>query len=385
MNDPIFADFLKWVRDTALPLWTVRDLDLARGGFFERMMPDGAMTMDPRRARVTGRQIYVFSTAKALGWNEGGAETTVQHGLKWLFSHHLSQDDIVIPVVDDAGRALQANFDLYDQAFTLFGLAAAASVGKDNEKLGAAANRLRDRMVQGWKHPVAGFEEANPRTVPLKANPHMHMLEASLAWEAISEDDEWRHLADEIVELCLSRFLIPPHGALHEFFDGDWRPILSAPDDVVEPGHQAEWAWLLIRWGKSRNRQDALAAAKRLMAIAEGPGTDRRHNLYLNELGSDLAVRDPRMRLWPQTERIKALIALVTITDDVLDRDKLNTLLRDAVAGLMKFSEHPIAGSWWEHIDPDGNAMVEPARASSLYHIICAANELHRHLSMPTS
>lgn len=385
MNEIVETTFLEWVSKTALPLWSTHGLDHVQGGFFERMMPDGTMTADPRRARLAGRQIYVFATAEALGWEQDYSRTIVRHGLEWLFSNHFSIDDIVIPVVDSSGMAIRSGFDLYDQAFVLFGLAAAASIGEDTGKLHARARILRERMLGGWRHPVAGFEEANPRTLPLKANPHMHMLEASLAWEAISDDQEWRVLADEIVELCLSRFLCAPHGALHEFFDGDWRPILDHPDDVVEPGHQAEWAWLLIRWGKSRNRPEAIAAAKQLIAIAEGPGKDFRYNLYFNELGPDLAVRDPHMRLWPQTERVKALIALITISDDVDERSKIESQLQEAVSGLLKFSYHPIAGSWWEHIDPDGKPVHEPARASSLYHIMCAANELQRYLASRVS
>jgi len=381
MSDAIFQDFLTWLRQIALPLWASRGVDGAHGGFLERMMPDGSMTDDPRRARVSGRQIYVFSTAGALGFDQGDARRLVRHGLDWMLANHISDQNIIVPVVNAAGTPQHSHFDLYDQAFALFGFAAAASIGEDTQELNSKARILREHMLDGWKHPFAGFEEANPRSLPLKANPHMHMLEASLAWEAISDDSEWGNLTDELVELCLARFLLPPHGALHEFFDGDWRPMMIAPNDVVEPGHQAEWAWLLIRWGKSRNRPDAFEAARRLISIVEGPGKDVPQGLLVNELGPDLEIRDARMRLWPQTERIKALIALIGIAEDGQEIRKTELLLAEAVNGLMRFFEHPVAGSWWEHIGHDGKSINEPARASSLYHIVCAANELTHYLA----
>jgi mannose-6-phosphate isomerase len=38
----------------------------------------------------------------------------------------------------------------------------------------------------------------------------------------------------------------------------------------------------------------------------------------------------------------------------------------------MRFFDHPVAGAWWEHLDVAGDPIIEPTRASSLYHIMCA-------------
>ncbi len=82
----------------------------------------------------------------------------------------------------------------------------------------------------------------------------MHMLEAALAWDEAAPDPLWRDLADEIAELCLSRFLHSETGALLELFDGDWNPLSEGDQAAVEPGHQFEWAWLLARWGRLAGR-----------------------------------------------------------------------------------------------------------------------------------
>lgn len=379
MNHKVFQDFFDHIESYILPLWFTRGLDIENGGFFERMLPDGSMTDDPRRARVCSRQIYSFATAKRMAIFEQ-AGVAVDHGLRWMRARHLTADNRVIPVVDSNGNPQSLTFDLYDQAFCLFGLAAAHSIRDDQNEIVNLADSIKHRMEEGWKHPFAGFEECRPRSLPLKANPHMHMLEASLAWEAETGKTQWSMLADELVELCLSRFLSPTTGALHEFYDGDWNIMSCTDQDVVEPGHQAEWAWLLIRWGRSRAREDAISIAKRLIAIGEGEGRNERQRLLINELDPLLSVRDPRMRLWPQTERIKSLIALVSITEQSKARADLEEALVEAVLGLMRYFDHPVRGSWWEHIAPDGNPIREPARASSLYHIMCAARELGRYL-----
>jgi mannose-6-phosphate isomerase len=365
-----FAALRQWLLRSALP--RANGIGRDAQGFHERFAADGAILDDPRRARVAGRQIYVFATAERMGWGDE-ARPALRHALDFMTHHLAGTDGIVIPTVDRRGRPVKSGFDLYDQAFVLFGLAAAAAVGERSEELRATAQGLRDRMIAGWKHPHAGFEEAQPRTLPLKANPHMHMLEAALAWAAIDTDPVWTALADELAELCLARFLHPASGALHEYYDGNWRFLDHDGLDVVEPGHQFEWAWLLIGWGQARGRTDAIAAARRLVTLAEARGVSPTQALAVNELNADLSVRDARLRLWPQTERIKAHVALAGIARDDAERDAAERMADIATRGLLRFFDHPVEGLWWEHLDPEGRPVVEPARTSSLYHICCAA------------
>lgn len=358
--------------EASFPLWSTIGLD-DTDGFIERLAPNGQPLHDKRRARLVGRQVYSFAAAETLGW-DGPARAVVRRGVAFLLNHVIDGSR-VIPLVDPDGSPASEGFDLYDQAFVLFGLAAAAGVGERTEELTATARAILDGMAD-WRHPEAGFEESLPRSLPLKANPHMHMLEASLAWAEVDQDPRWNRLADEIAELCLRRFLDPKTGALREYFDGDWGLLDDPEYDVVEPGHQFEWAWLLTRWGLSRKRDDALMAARRLIEIAEIYGVSDQ-NMAVNELGPDLSLRDGRHRLWPQTERIKAFVAAGWIAQNAEARD---AALKVSVAarGLLRFFEHPVKGAWWEHLGPDGAPHEEASRASSLYHITCAVLEMNK-------
>jgi mannose/cellobiose epimerase-like protein (N-acyl-D-glucosamine 2-epimerase family) len=64
-------------------------------------------------------------------------------------------------------------------------------------------------------------------------------------------------MADEIAELALSKFIDPKSGGLREYYDGDWNAAPGVDGRIVEPGHQFEWAWLLLRWGQLAGRDDA--------------------------------------------------------------------------------------------------------------------------------
>jgi mannose-6-phosphate isomerase len=367
--------FFDWLRSEALPLWSTTGVD-SQGGFIEQLTPDGQVIADVRRARLVARQIFAFRSAADHGWS-GPVERVVQHGLRALLDRHLTLEGQIVPRYIPAEDRGEGAFDLYDQAFVLFGLANGFAQICD-PRLEATALSVLAKMRANWAQPGGGFAEHRPAQAPLKANPHMHLLEAALAWMEASSYPAWHELAAEIVKLCLDRFIDPATGSLHEYFDTDWNIIASGQEAVVEPGHQAEWAWLLLRWQKIQSTDGLETAAARLMAIAEGEGLDRNQQRLINELNGDLSSRDRRLRLWPQTERIKALIAFQEAEADPEIRVDLEERLVQAVGGMLRYFDHPIAGSWWEHFDEQGKAMWEPARASSLYHIMGAANGLAR-------
>lgn len=376
------ARLTDWLFEKALPLWSETGTDWAQGGFFETIDQSGRPSTLPRRTRVVGRQIFAFAVSGAIGWR-GPSDRLVAHGLDYLKHRCLNHDGTVISVSRPDGTIVDRGFDLYDHAFALFGLAVARGAPSDHAENGAIARRMLMRIREGWSHPVAGFEESAPRTLPLKANPHMHLFEASLAWiESAAAGDRpvWSALADEIAELCLSRFIDSRTGALREFFDGAWRPIAGDEGRIVEPGHQFEWAWLLVRWGRRQRRPDALAAAARLIGLAEESGVDPVRGVAIMELWDDLTIKDDTARLWQQTERIKAWLSMAELAQTEEQRGHALGKVADAADGLQRYFDYPVPGGAWENMNEDGTFRREDARASSLYHITCAIAEMHRTL-----
>ncbi len=306
-------DWLKrWFLEDALPLWQRHGLDLHNGGFFEKLTGDLQPVEEPRRARLVARQIYVYAIADEMGWVGPSAEI-VAHGLDFITRRMLCDDGTVIASLRVDGTDIRDTYDPYDYAFVLFGLAAAAKC-LGAHTLAARAAKIRDRMIEQWAHPVAGFQECAPPKIPLKANSHMHLLEAFLAWEELNLPDAgiWRTLADGIVGLCLSYLIDPLTGAIEEFYDLDWRSLTGEAGGLIEPGHQFEWAWLLLRWANRRQRTDVMAQVFRLVQIGEDHGVDETRGVAINALGDDFSVRDASAKLWPQTERIKAWCALAS-------------------------------------------------------------------------
>ena len=359
--------FAEWLRLRALPAWST--LGLAGSGLFQEALTlEGRVASRPHRARVQARQIIVYAEAGRLGWS-GPWQRIVTEGLTRLDTCYLRDDGLSRSLVSARGESLDDTARLYDQAFVLLALATAHSGEVEAASTEVAAVRLRDTLL-AQALPNGGFREAGDH--PYQANAHMHLLEACLAWEAAGGDAGWTTLADRLVALAFSAFIDPEGGFLREFFRADWTPAEGEDGTLVEPGHQFEWAWLLIRYGRSRSDARALDAATRLYAAGRR-GVAGRPPIAIDALNADGSVRSRQGRLWPQTEWLKAALILA---ETASENDRA-ALLEDASSALQALWLYLTPdGLWHDKHLPGGGFVDEPAPASSLYHIMAGFQQL---------
>jgi mannose-6-phosphate isomerase len=362
----------EWLMADALPLWWDRGADHERGGFYELLSQTGQPAPVDRRARVQPRQIYSYAVGGRLGW-DGPWREAVAHGLDFFLARYRRPDGLFRTLVHIDGSPADETVWLYDQAFALLALCEASKAFPERADLRPLAKTLL-KALDGMRLAAGGFREAS-EAHPFQSNPHMHLLEACLAWSEIDDDQAWSDQADEIIGLSLNKF-IDAHGALHEFFASDWSLEPGVDGRIVEPGHQFEWAWLLERWARLRNRPDAHAAARRLYEIGATHGVDAQRGVAFDQLLDDFSIHQFQARLWPQTERIKAAVILAGSADTAEDRAAYEQDAVAAVAGLQLYLDAPTKGLWRDKMNPDGSFIDEPAPASSFYHIVCAIAEL---------
>lgn len=372
------SELKTWLFEKALPVWA-KGIDPEHGGFYERIFYDGRPDNINRRTRVAARQVYSYALAAKMGY-EGDTDSVIDAGLAWLSGPARRPDGFLYAVLDPKGAPVQPHYEFYDHAFALFAYAAAKNVRGEDLCLESEAVTLRDKMIATYKRADVGFEETQPPSFPLKANPHMHMFEACLAWIDLGieagGDTTWRDLAHEIAHLCRAKFLHPKTGALMEYFNADWSLAEGAKSRLVEPGHQFEWAWLFTRWAALSGDDSFLAPAKRLAEIGELYGTDPKRGVSFNSLNEDFTPHDATARLWPQTERMKAYVGLWrTAETDVERLDYVEKLIL-ATEGLKLYLPEHLSGFYYDRMDLDGGLVTESAPASTLYHIICAIDEL---------
>jgi mannose-6-phosphate isomerase len=370
----VCAQLTEWLLDHALPLWWKLGADHVRGGFHESLRVDGSATEDPRRARLHPRQIYAYSVAAQMSWN-GPVDTIVRHGVSYFLQHYSRPDWLFRTLVAADGRPIDDSAVLYDQSFALLGLAAAYDELDDLE-LRDRARELESELHRQLQHPLAGFEESALHTQPLLSNSHMHLLESALAWMDLDHQLRWQQLAGGIVELALSRF-VDAAGFVREFFARDWTPAAGEAGRIVEPGHQFEWAWLLLRWADRSGDRRCRDTGLRLIDLAETHGVDRKRGVAINSIRDDGLVLDAAARLWPQTERIKAACIAAEATQD----SQRLVAATEAARALLKYLDTPVKGLWHDLMKADGSFADTLVPASSLYHIVVAIAELRHTLA----
>lgn len=365
--------FEQWLMDRALPLWAKQGLDRAHGGFCDLVDMNGRAVAGPRRGRVQGRQTWVFALAGTMGWC-GPWKDVVRKGLDFALSHRRADGQLPGLIASD-GSILDETATLYDQTFLLLALSEARKHFPERRDFIEAAHRIYQTTIAARRNLAGGFVESAEQV--FQSNPHMHLLEASLAWREVEPGGIWDLLADEVAQLGLTR-MMDKNGAIREFYDANWSPVAGAAGRSVEPGHQFEWAWLLSRWAQLRGNVQAGKAARRLFEVGS-KGVDPKRGAAMDELDDEFQPVRPTARLWPQTERLKSALALMAVSEG----EARGHYRREALAAaktLWRYLETPLPGLWRDRMLPDGGFVEEPSPASSFYHIICAIQVMKEHV-----
>jgi mannose/cellobiose epimerase-like protein (N-acyl-D-glucosamine 2-epimerase family) len=356
-----------WLFEDALPLWWEVGTDHGRGGFFEKLTLRGEPVALPRRTRVVARQTYVFAQAGRMGWT-GPWREAVTHGLSSLTGPLTRPDGLFRFSIDEAGAPVDDSAQPYEQAFGLLALSAARQALGPGHGLESLAQRTRAAQAQAIGRPDGGVHDDETKAAPLRANPLMHLFEAALAWREAGDDGGWADLSNRIARLARDRLIQPDGGGLPELFDLDWTPL---PEATVEPGHQFEWGFLLLRHAALADNEASRRAARGLIYQAEKLGIDWRRGVAVMALDQAWGPVDPVARLWPQTERTRAGALLAAIDPDL--GWQVATL---GASSLLAYLATPRRGLWFENMEADGRFRDEPSPASSLYHLVGAIQAL---------
>lgn len=358
-----------WLRTIAAPLWAARGRT-ASGLFAERMTHAGEPDDSYFRVFVQARHIFAFATIGRLGW-DGPWQALIAETIAALVDGARRKDGFFVHRLNAAAQPLDARADLYDQAFVLFALANAGSALEDSRWFDVA-EELLDTIEREWSHPVGGFTEGEIVDPSVRRqNPHMHLLEATMALAEASGRARFGARAEAIADLAAARFIDPASGALLEYFTETLEPAPGTSGQVVEPGHCFEWAWLFERLGAS-GRADRLIVADGLTGFARAHGICAARGVCINELLTDGSVHDATARLWPQTERIKAAAIRHRRTGNAAEAAEIAAAIR----GLAQYYAVATPGLWRDKLKADGTFIEELAPGSSLYHIACAYGEL---------
>jgi mannose-6-phosphate isomerase len=377
MNDLLqsAAWLREWTVNQSLPLWATAGFDARHGRFEERLTLKGEPIHDvPIRLIVQARQVYSFALASRLGWH-GAARALFElafETMKREYSRPDGRDGWVFSVNHD-GSIADTKRDLYAHAFVLLAVASYVQASEKREALAIADETLAflDRDLAAPQ--AGGYLDVLASSDPIRRqNPHMHMFESLLALWTASKERRYLVRAEKIFDLFVTYFFRPGTGVLTEYFDPALRPVEGETGEIVEPGHHCEWIWLLRTFERESGRE-VQPYVDALYAHAHRHGYDAL-GLVVDEVMSDGRVRLPSHRVWPTTEAIKA---------NVVEAARGRAGAEQRVVGLVdalrnRFFHGVREGGWMDRLDKDGRAATDHMPASTLYHVLCAVDELSR-------
>ena len=358
------------ITEHSLPLWSREGWDPVTGGFVERLDLEGrADRAAPRRVRVQARQIYCFAKAADLGWYPQG-RAIAMNGLDYLLAKAKGPDGRAgfVHLLDADGSVRDPLRDAYDQAFVLLALSTVYQLSRDAQ-VRAELDSLMAFIDGDLRSPHGGFVEGVPATLPRRQNPQMHLFEAMIAAFDATGDPAFQDRAGALYGLFVTNLYDPQRQVLGEYFEEDWSKIEPVS---VEPGHQAEWVWLLKGFERitgcptGRHRSQLLASALRYRDDVTG--------CLLDEGDAEGNVRKFTRRCWPQTEIAKAWIAQAEAGEPGAADEARNALVRM----YRHYLRHPVLGGWYDQFDRDNQSLVDTIPASSFYHVLCAVAEADR-------
>jgi mannose/cellobiose epimerase-like protein (N-acyl-D-glucosamine 2-epimerase family) len=345
---------LPWITDQALPLWTGPGWHPQGAGVWEELDSAGHPIPGPRRFRVQLRQVWALAT---LGRRLGRADLVAQAGdlLDFALRAGFDAEGRMAATLDADGAILSAPHDLYDIAFLHLAVAALIRAGQDGKAaLGTAEAALaRLDTPRGWA-------EAIPARLPRRQNPHMHLFESALALFEATGDAPHRARAETCLALLHEVFL-RPDGVLLEYFTETWQPL--AEGQQIEPGHMAEWIWLLDRFEALTGADCGVDLARlwdQVLARRDASGL----------LPDTDTSRDGPRRLWPQTEFLRASLVMqargLILAPGVRPSALLARLRTEYLSA-------PCPGGWIDRADLSGQPLEFTGMpASSFYHILGA-------------
>jgi len=358
-----------WLFEETLPLWSTAGVDERHGGFFEALGFDGQPVLKPKRMRTMARQVYAFAVASARGW-DGPADRLISHGIAFMAGNGRTSRGGWVRTLNVDGSVLDSVEDAYDHACVLLALAHAHTSGHaDALRLGEETFAFLDAHMEDRR--LTGFLETPAGGGLRRSNPHMHLLEAFLAWYGATGDRSHLRRASRIIDLFRNHFFDPESWTLGEYFDDEWRAADGEKGQWTEPGHHFEWASLLTDFARETGQGDLTRYARKLYASAIANGLNRATGLAYAAVSRHGIPLDNESRSWPQTEAIKAALAL-----DRTGGPDLKPEIEARVGRLFRWHIDPAPrGLWIDRIDERGRAQAPDVPASIFYHLVSALTQ----------
>ncbi|MDE2155967.1 MAG: AGE family epimerase/isomerase [Xanthomonadaceae bacterium] len=331
MPDVRSAAFLRGHIAQTMAFYHPRAIDPA-GGFFHYFKDDGTI-YDRRHRHLVSSTRFVFDYAMAaIEFGNADYLDAARHGLRYLREVHRDPRSGGYAWTIRDGRPEDRTNHAYGIAFVLLAYACARRAGI------AEATAWMDEtwllLEQRFWDAEAGLyrDEADPDwhfSAYRGQNANMHLCEAMLAAYQASDEPRYLERALALADHITRRQAGKAGGLVWEHYDSDWNIDWNYHRDDpkhlfrpwgFQPGHQTEWAKLLLILEpllpeRGREENWLLPTAMHLFDTALARAWDSAHGGICYGFAPDGSVCDDDKYFWVQAESLTAAALLHARTD----------------------------------------------------------------------
>jgi mannose/cellobiose epimerase-like protein (N-acyl-D-glucosamine 2-epimerase family) len=314
------------IRDT-LAFYHPRCLD-PTGGFFQYFRDDGTIYDRTHRHLVSSTR-FVFDYAMAAREFDDPAYLDVtRHGMAYLRNVHRDPRTGGYAWTIRDGMAEDRTNHAYGLAFVLLAGASARKAGiaeavpwmddtwnlLESRFWDADAGLYRDEADADWQFSDYRGQNAN-----------MHLCEAMLAAFEASAEPRYLERAMMLADHMTRRQAAKADGLVWEHYDADWNVDWNYNRDNpkhlfrpwgFQPGHQTEWAKLLVMLGRHVDADWLLPTARHLFDTAVARAWDPEYGGLCYGFAPDGTICDDDKYYWVQAESLAAAALLAERTGD---------------------------------------------------------------------
>jgi len=320
-------DFLRGHIADTMAFYHPRCID-PKGGFFQYFRDDGSVYDAGHRHLVSSTR-FVFNYAMAWReFQEPAYLQAVHHGVAYLRDFHRNPNTGGYAWTLRDGVVEDATNHCYGVAFVLLAYSCALKAGLEEAR--AWMDETWQLLERHFWEPADGLykDEADADwnfSGYRGQNANMHMCEAMLAAFEASGEQRYLDRALQLADGMTRRQSAKADGLVWEHYDShwniDWDYNLDNPKHLFrpwgfQPGHQTEWAKLLLILDRHVQADWLVPTARRLFDTAVARSWDaQRGGLYYG-FAPDGSVCDDDKYFWVQAESLAAAALLAQRTGD---------------------------------------------------------------------
>lgn len=329
------------------------------GGFFHYFRDDGSIYDRSHRHLVSSTRFVVDYAWAAREFGDPEYLAATRHGLAYLRDVHRDAKSGGYAWTIRDGRPDDRTNHVYGVAFVLLAYASARKAGL--AEAAAWMDETWDLLERHFWDAQAGLyrDEADPDwhfSAYRGQNANMHLCEALLAAFDASGEPRYLDRALTLAEHMTRRQAAKAGGLVWEHYDADWNVDWDYNRDDpkhlfrpwgFQPGHQTEWAKLLVILDRHVAADWLLPTARHLFDTAVARAWDHEHGGLVYGFAPDGSICDDDKYFWVQAESIAAAALLGARTGDNQYEDWYDRLWRYAWT---HFLDHEY-GAWYRILD----------------------------------